>query len=137
MPALLRCSSLLPALGCHLGIVWADYFDDYPVLTHSLCFSSTGACVVGLVKLLGFKRSKHKMLPFASSGEVLGVLVDFAQAQKGEECHPRSQQRQPHSLTAVSFSFSLRGSQNSSGPPFFFSWESCKMLMPNFFISGC
>ena len=34
IPHFLRASMLLRALGCHLGLCWAAYFDDFPMASH-------------------------------------------------------------------------------------------------------
>ena len=83
VPSFLRCSSLIHALGCRLGLCWSNYFDDFPVISHSLCASSTMACMVGFLKLLGFDHAKEKLLPFDVKAEVLGVQVDLTGAPKG------------------------------------------------------
>ena len=71
-----RISRLLWRLGLALGILWGNYFDDFPCVTHVAHATSTMACVQGLFKLLGFAFAEDKLLPFEDHAEMLGVLVN-------------------------------------------------------------
>ena len=79
----LRVSAFLQAAGCHLGIIWMSYFDDFPMLSHSLHVGSTLACATGLMSLFGFVYSEEKLLPFERSAEILGVVFDLSRSGEG------------------------------------------------------
>jgi hypothetical protein len=79
----LRVSAFLQAAGCHLGIIWMSYFDDFPMLSHSLHVGSTLACAKGLMSLFGFVYSEEKLLPFERSAEILGVVFDLSRSGEG------------------------------------------------------
>ena len=78
-----RVSRLLWRLGLALGVVWTNYFDDYPCLSHAAHVASTMACVQGLFKLLGFAFAEDKLLPFEDRAEMLGVEVNLTEAPSG------------------------------------------------------
>ena len=79
----LRVSAFLQAAGCHLGIIWMSYFDDFPMLSHSLHTGSTLACARGMMSLFGFVYSEEKLLPFERSAEILGVVFDLGLSSEG------------------------------------------------------
>ena len=67
----LRASFLLHALGCHLGVAWGAFFDDFPMASHSAVASSTQASVRALLSLTGFEFAEDKCPPFLSEVEAL------------------------------------------------------------------
>ncbi|CAK9064420.1 unnamed protein product, partial [Durusdinium trenchii] len=79
-----RISRLIWALGLRLGILWTNYFDDYPTITHEAHQLSTMTCVKGLFELLGFAFAEEKLAPFGEEAETLGVLVNLSQASQGK-----------------------------------------------------
>ena len=79
----LHVSAFLQAAGCYLGIVWMSYFDDFPMLSHSLHVGSTLACAKGLMSLFGFVYSEEKLQPFECSAEILGVVFDLSRSGEG------------------------------------------------------
>ena len=80
----LRVSAFLQAAGCALGILWTSYFDDFPMVSHSLHTSSTLVCAKGLMSLFGFVYSEEKLAPFGYDAEILGVVVDLKDAAAGK-----------------------------------------------------
>lgn len=80
----LRVSAFLHAAGCQLGILWSNYFDDFPIVTHQKNTSSTMVAAKGLLSLFGFTYAQDKLNPFGKQAEVLGVVVDLADTPKGE-----------------------------------------------------
>ena len=78
-----RVARLIWALGLQLGIIWGNYFDDYPVITHDLHKASTMTCVKNLFGLLGFDFAEDKLAPFAKSAETLGVIVNLTDTTSG------------------------------------------------------
>ncbi|CAK9116007.1 unnamed protein product [Durusdinium trenchii] len=79
----LRVSAFLHAAGCQLGILWSNYFDDFPIVTHQKNTSSTMVAAKGLLSLFGFTYAQDKLNPFGKQTEVLGVVVDLADTPKG------------------------------------------------------
>ncbi|CAK9064419.1 unnamed protein product, partial [Durusdinium trenchii] len=79
-----RISRLIWALGLRLGILWTNYFDDYPTITHEAHQLSTMTCVKGLFELLGFAFGEEKLAPFGEEAKTLGVLVNLSQASQGK-----------------------------------------------------
>ena len=79
-----RIFRLIWSLGLRLGILWTNYFDDYPTITHEAHQLSTMACVKGLFELLGFAFAEDKLAPFGEETETLGVLVNLSQASQGK-----------------------------------------------------
>ena len=79
----LRVSAFLQAAGCALGILWASYFDDFPMLSHTLNVGSTMTCAKVLMTLFGFLYSEEKLLPFDDSAEILGVVLDLSESSAG------------------------------------------------------
>ena len=79
----LRVSAFLQASGCALGILWASYFDDFPMLSHTLNVGSTMTCAKALMTLFGFLYSEEKLLPFDDSAEILGVVLDLSESGSG------------------------------------------------------
>ena len=65
-----KCCPLQPDLEAAVaawpfsGILWGNYFGDYPCITDCVHTTSTMACVQSLFKLLGFAFAEDKLLPF-------------------------------------------------------------------------
>eukprot|EP00438_Fugacium_kawagutii_P013469 Skav231273 [mRNA] locus=scaffold2436:470175:474164:- [translate_table: standard] len=78
-----RVARLLHQLGLELGIVWANYYDDYPVVDFKALSKQTDAAVRALTSMLGFKCAVDKELPFAQRSELLGVVLDSSDSTKG------------------------------------------------------
>ena len=74
-----RCARLLQYIGYQLYLPWSSYFDDFPVVTSALLAQSTMRTMTTMLDLLGFEYAKHKLQPFETSANVLGVNVDFGQ----------------------------------------------------------
>ena len=74
-----RCSRLLQHIGYQLYLPWSSYFDDFPVVTPAVLAQSTMLTMTTMLDLLGFEYAKHKLQPFETSANVLGVNVDFGQ----------------------------------------------------------
>ena len=81
LPHFLRASMLLRALGCHLGLCWAAYFDDFPMASRDATSASSMAAAKALLKFLGFEFSTEKCKPFADEAEVLGVVIDASKSR--------------------------------------------------------
>ena len=79
----LRVSTFIHAVGCTLGSCWACYFDDYPLISHSLTKASSLASTKALLHLLGFDFGLEKLKPFGVTAEMLGVLVDLTKTAEG------------------------------------------------------
>ena len=75
-----KCSRLLQCIGWHLGILWGNYFDDFPILSLSGVTDSTINTVTLLLRLLGFDYAKHKLKEFSSVAGILGVEIDLSRA---------------------------------------------------------
>ena len=74
-----RIARLIWRLGIELNLWWANYFDDYPCISHRSQMVSTKSCAEGLFQLLGFRFARDKLAPFAESSEMLGVVVDTSE----------------------------------------------------------
>ena len=72
-----RISRLLWRIGLELGLLWFNYFDDYPCLTFM-------AAVRSLFDILGFKFAFDKLSPFDERSEMLGVEVDLRSLESGD-----------------------------------------------------
>ena len=70
----------MTAAGCALGILWSSYFDDFPMLSHTLHVGSTLTCAKTLMTLFGFLYSEERLLPFDDSAESLGVVLDLRES---------------------------------------------------------
>ena len=78
-----RVSRLLWRLGLEMGILWTNYFDDYPCVSHSLHEKSTMSSVKGLFELLGYAYAKDKLLDFSGESEMLGIKLDLSGSISG------------------------------------------------------
>lgn len=77
----LRVSAFLQAAGTELGVLWTNYFDDFPVVSHRLHTASTMSSIQGMLKLFGFAYAEDKLKPFDTSAEMLGVVMDLAMSR--------------------------------------------------------
>ena len=78
-----RVSNLIWALGCHLGLVWGSYFDDFPLICPATMESSTMAAARAMLQLLGFQFADDKLEDPSTVASVLGVELDLGECQKG------------------------------------------------------
>ncbi|CAE7209546.1 unnamed protein product [Symbiodinium sp. CCMP2592] len=76
-----RLSRLFWRIGIELHLPWANFYDDYPVMTPSLLRESTMTTMMLLSRLLGFDVSLEKLAPFAPTASMLGVELDCSDAQ--------------------------------------------------------
>eukprot|EP00438_Fugacium_kawagutii_P011611 Skav216067 [mRNA] locus=scaffold389:28036:29832:+ [translate_table: standard] len=77
----------LHAIGERLfGLIWCNYYDDYPQLDIAGFGGDAQICAERFLKLLGWRSSEkpHKRLPFAESFEALGVLFDLSSSINGK-----------------------------------------------------
>eukprot|EP00438_Fugacium_kawagutii_P014263 Skav215748 [mRNA] locus=scaffold106:161897:165124:+ [translate_table: standard] len=67
------------------GLVWSNYYDDYPQLDLSLCGTDSQVTAERLLDLIGwrFSRKESKRKPMDFSFDVLGVTFDLSQSWKG------------------------------------------------------
>ena len=78
-----RVSRLLWRLELEMGILWTNYFDDYPCISHLLHEKSTMSAVKGLFELLGYAYAKDKLLDFSNESEMLGIKLDLSGPRSG------------------------------------------------------
>eukprot|EP00435_Cladocopium_sp_Y103_P010598 s3784_g2.t1 len=78
-----RISRLLWALGCKLGLIWASYYDDYPLLCPSNLEASSLGGAKALFNLLGFEYAGDKMFDPAPKADILGVELDLSLSGQG------------------------------------------------------
>ena len=80
-----RIARAIYAVGVKLfGLIWTNYYDDYPQLDLSACGDSAQVTAEHLLDLLGWRYSKKmsKRLPFGGEFSALGVVFDFSQTQE-------------------------------------------------------
>ena len=78
-----RVSNLIWALGCHLGLVWGSYFDDFPLICPSNMEASTLSAARAMLQLLGFEFAEDKLEDPATVAGMLGVELDLEECHKG------------------------------------------------------
>eukprot|EP00435_Cladocopium_sp_Y103_P047490 s255_g14.t1 len=78
-----RVSSLIWAAGCKLGLVWASYFDDYPLLCPSELEQPTVGAAKAMLGLFGFDYAGDKLQDPNFRSEILGVELDLTLSGKG------------------------------------------------------
>jgi hypothetical protein len=78
-----RVSVLLWALGCHLNLIWASYYDDYPILCPAGLEQSSLGAAKAMLGLLGFDYSAEKLNEPCIRNEMLGVELDLSDSDKG------------------------------------------------------
>lgn len=64
-------------------MVWSNYFDDYPCISHELNAKSTMAAVKSMLELLGFAYASDKLEPFGKNSDMLGIRLDLEAAKSG------------------------------------------------------
>ena len=79
-----RISRLVQAIGFQCGILWGNYFDDFPMVTTSAVANSSMQTSTTLLDLLGFSYAKHKLSPFSDYASVLGVDLDLRHVKNGQ-----------------------------------------------------
>ncbi len=79
----IRVARLLWRVGIELNLMWFNFFDDYPCISPSIQSNSTMMTVKGLFGLLGFKFAEDKLSDFASTAEMLGVVIDASRSSEG------------------------------------------------------
>ena len=99
-----------------LRLPWVNYFDDYPILTPGEISASTMAAAKGMLKLLGFGFAENKLEPFATSAEVLGVVVDCGLVSEGKLVYAMKESRRQ----GLSLLVCCRR-----------SWDGCNLRMGN------
>eukprot|EP00435_Cladocopium_sp_Y103_P073695 s366_g44.t1 len=78
-----RISKLLWALGCKLGLIWASYYDDYPMLCPAMLESSSLSGAKALFNFLGFQYAGDKLFEPSHKADILGVELDLALSCQG------------------------------------------------------
>eukprot|EP00435_Cladocopium_sp_Y103_P052388 s1758_g16.t1 len=78
-----RIARLVQAVGFRCGILWGNYFDDYPMVTTKILARSSMTASTTLLDLLGFEYATHKLKPFADRASVLGVDIDLGKVDEG------------------------------------------------------
>ena len=79
-----RISRLVQAVGFRCGVLWGNYFDDFPMVTTKALAQSSMCVATTLLDLLGFGYAKHKLSDFSEYASVLGVDIDLRQAESGK-----------------------------------------------------
>ena len=79
-----RVSTLIWAIGCHLGILWGTYIDDFPTLMLKSDAGSTTNGAKALFRLVGTERAEDKLRPPAKVAEALGIEVNLSGCGRGE-----------------------------------------------------
>ena len=61
------------------GLVWCNYFDDYPMIDISSSHDDAQTCAERFLRLIGwdFSLKEHKRKPFAKDFEALGVVFNL------------------------------------------------------------
>ena len=65
-------------------VPWANYFDDFPVVSVSQTSGSTLGSIKTMLKILGFEYAEDKLQPFSREAEMLGVVVNLSQTLDGK-----------------------------------------------------
>eukprot|EP00435_Cladocopium_sp_Y103_P051984 s3318_g16.t1 len=78
-----RVSNLLWAAGCKLGLVWASYFDDYPLLCPDGLEQSSVGAAKAMLGLFGFDYAGDKLQEPGFRSDLLGVELDLSLSGKG------------------------------------------------------
>ena len=78
-----RVSRLIHSIGLHAGLLWGNYFDDFPMVAPCILKHSSMNMAKLLLDLLGFQFADHKLKPFDSRATVLGVEIDTSKAMDG------------------------------------------------------
>lgn len=78
-----RVSRLIHSIGLSAGLIWGNYFDDFPMVTPGILGQSSMSVAKLLLDMLGFQYADHKLKPFATKATVLGVEIDAAESGDG------------------------------------------------------
>ncbi|CAE7434029.1 SLC24A2 [Symbiodinium sp. CCMP2592] len=78
-----RLSRLLWRIGLEVFLFWANFVDDYPVMSPCCLSGSTMDTLLVLSSVLGFSASLDKLSPFADVASMLGVEIDLKGAREG------------------------------------------------------
>ena len=78
-----RISRLVHFIGLSAGLLWGNYFDDFPMVTPMALGKSSMDVAKLLLDLLGFQFAEHKLKPFEPKATVLGVEIDAGDASSG------------------------------------------------------
>ncbi|CAE7270056.1 SLC24A2 [Symbiodinium sp. CCMP2592] len=77
-----RLSRLLWRIGLEVFLFWANFVDDYPVMSPCCLSGSTMDTLLVLSSVLGFSASLDKLNPFADVASMLGVEIDLKGAKE-------------------------------------------------------
>ncbi|CAE7224143.1 unnamed protein product [Symbiodinium sp. CCMP2592] len=77
-----RLSRLLWRIGLEVFLFWANFVDDYPVMSPCCLSGSTMDTLLVLSSVLGFSASLDKLNPFADVASMLGVEIDLKGARE-------------------------------------------------------
>ena len=76
--AFLRCALAIWVISARsLKLAWSCYFDDFLSVADEATAAHTDLCISSLFRLLGWKVSSKKLLPFSTCCKVLGVELDL------------------------------------------------------------
>ena len=78
-----RVSRLIHSIGLCAGLLWGNYFDDFPMVAPCILGQSSMNMAKLLLDMLGFQFAEHKLKPFESKATVLGVEIDASEAGSG------------------------------------------------------
>ena len=75
-----RAARALWAIGVWIGLVWGNYFDDYPITDHTSTSQSADLSARAMFALTGFDIAKEvkKNKPFSPSFKFLGIIADLS-----------------------------------------------------------
>ena len=79
----LRVSNFIHAVGLYAGLCWGAYFDDFPILSHSVHVKSSMTAALGIFDLLGFRCSLEKLDDFGKAASMLGVEMNLSESNLG------------------------------------------------------
>ena len=79
----LRVSNFIHAVGMYAGLCWGAYFDDFPILNHSVHVKSSMTTALGIFDLLGFRCSLDKLDEFGKVASMLGVEMNLSESKLG------------------------------------------------------
>ncbi|CAE7576274.1 unnamed protein product [Symbiodinium microadriaticum] len=78
-----RLSRLFWRIGLEVFLFWANFVDDYPIMSPECLAKSSMDTMLVLSSLLGFSASVDKLSPFSHIATMLGVEVDLSSAAEG------------------------------------------------------
>lgn len=78
-----RLARLFWRVGLEVHLFWANFVDDYPVMSPECLAKSSMDTLLILSSLLGFSASVDKLSPFSHIATMLGVEVDLGSAEEG------------------------------------------------------